>query len=66
MKVTEETLLDKFIKAYNLLYNVPNNKASKDVCGQYKREHPNDFKNSGWSIDKHRKKLMDWISKQNP
>jgi len=58
--------MDKFIKDYNLLYNIPNFEASKNVCEQYKKEHPSEFKNSGWSIVKHRKKLMDWFSKQNP
>jgi len=54
----------KFIEDYNLLFNVPNNKASKATCEQYRNEHTNEFRNSGWSIDKHRKKFMDWMSGQ--
>ena len=66
MKTTKEEQMDKFIEAYNLLHNVPDNQANKNVCEQYKKEHPNEFKNSGWSIVKHRKKLMDWFSRQGP
>lgn len=54
----------EFIKKYNLLFNVPNNKASKATCEQYRNEHLNEFRNSKWSIDRHRKKFMDWMSSQ--
>jgi len=54
----------KFIEDYNLLFNVPNDKANKTACEQYKSEHTNEFKNSEWSIDRHRKKFMDWMSGQ--
>ncbi|MFH1855239.1 MAG: hypothetical protein ABH810_02430, partial [bacterium] len=54
----------KFIEKYNLLFNVPNNKASQAICERYRNEHTNEFKNSGWSIEKHRKKFMDWMSGQ--
>lgn len=53
-----------FIEAYNQLFNVPNHKASEGICVQYKREHPNEFKTSDWAIEKHRKRFMDWMSKQ--
>jgi len=55
----------EFIEKYNSLYNVPNNKANKVICNKYKKEHPNEFKKSGWSIEKHRKKFMDWMSENN-
>lgn len=55
----------EFIKKYNSLYNVPNNKANKAICDKYKKEHSNEFKKSGWSIEKHRKKFMDWMSGDN-
>jgi hypothetical protein len=55
-----------FIAEYNLLFNVPANKADEDSCQRYKIEHPNEFKTSDWSIDKHRKRFMDWMSKQGP
>ena len=51
-----------FIEKYNQLFNVPNDKASKTTCERYKSEHPNEFKRSNWSIKKHRKKFMDWMS----
>jgi len=54
----------KFIKDYNSLFNVPDNKASNAACNKYRNEHKNEFKNSEWSIDKHRKKFMDWMSGQ--
>jgi hypothetical protein len=55
----------EFIEKYNSLYNVPNNKANKVICDKYKKEHSNEFKKSGWSIEKHRKKFMDWMSGNN-
>ena len=55
---------NKFIQDYNLLFNVPDNKASNATCERYRSEHTNEFKNHDWSIDKHRKKFMDWMSGQ--
>ena len=65
MEVTSEEQMEKFIKDYNKLFNVPNNKASREICHQYRIEHPNEFKTSDWSIDKHRKRFMDWVSRQS-
>jgi hypothetical protein len=64
MEDTTRELQNKFIKEYNLLFNVPSAKACADNCEMYKEEHPNEFKNGDWSIDKHRKRFMDWMSKQ--
>ncbi|MDO8506964.1 MAG: hypothetical protein Q7S53_00135 [bacterium] len=61
-----DDLMDKFIEDYNLLFNVPADKATKGLCNLYKNEHPNDFKKPEWSIEKHRKRFMDWISRQRP
>lgn len=66
MQETKEETMEIFIEEYNLLFNVPNYEIDRSICEQYKREHPNEFKSSGWSINKHRKKLMDWFSKQSP
>jgi hypothetical protein len=63
--MTDESM-NSFIEAYNKLFNVPSLKADRAICIQYKDEHPNEFKNSDWSIDKHRKRFMDWMSRQNP
>lgn len=56
--------MNKFITEYNLLFNVPVTKANESMCHKYKHEHPNEFRTSDWSIDKHRKRFMDWMSKQ--
>jgi len=64
----EDTNIEKmniFIREYNLLFNVPASKANELSCQRYKIEHPNEFKTSDWSIDKHRKRFMDWMSKQS-
>jgi len=61
-----DNLMDEFIESYNLLFNVPQDKANIGLCNLYKNEHPNDFKTSGWSIEKHRKRFMDWMSRQRP
>jgi DNA primase len=65
MDYTKDELMNKFIHEYNLLFNVPKDKASQGNCQQYKVEHPNEFKTSDWSIDRHRKRFMDWMSKQS-
>lgn len=65
MKNTTDDEMIKFIEAYNLLFNVPNSKATKGTCKQYQEEHPNEFKTNDWSIEKHRKRFMDWMSRQN-
>ena len=58
-------LMDKFIEEYNLLFNIPNHKITRNICEQYRNEHPNEFKiTAEWSIEKHRKRLMDWMSRQ--
>lgn len=64
MEDTQAELIDTFIKEYNLLFNVPADKADRSICEQYKTEHPNEFKNGDWSIDRHRKRFMDWMSKR--
>jgi DNA primase len=66
MEDTSIEQMNIFIKEYNRLFNVPANKASETICQKYKIEHPNEFKTSDWSIDKHRKRFMDWMSKQSP
>ena len=66
MQATKENTIEGFIEDYNLLYNVPNYKIDRDTCEQYRKEHPNEFKHVGWSLKKHRKKIMDWFSKQSP
>ena len=61
-----DDLVDRFIEDYNLLFNVPQVKATKGLCNLYRNEHPNEFKTPVWSIEKHRKRFMDWVSKQRP
>jgi len=65
MQDASEEKTSIFIKEYNLLFNVPAAKATEANCHEYKIEHPNEFKTSDWSIDKHRKRFMDWMSKQS-
>lgn len=64
MENTSAEALAKFVEDYNLLFNVPAVKASEGICLQYRVEHPNEFKNGDWSIERHRKRFMDWMSKQ--
>lgn len=59
----KEQVLDNFIEEYNLLTNVPDWDINRDICEQYRKEHPRDFKNVPWSITKHRKRVMDWLPK---
>ncbi len=59
-----ETQLNKFIEEYNSLFNVPNYKANAAICLQYRKDHENEFRTSDWAIEKHRKRFMDWMSRQ--
>lgn len=62
-----DDLMDEFIESYNELFNVPSDDATRGLCKLYKNEHPNEFKTTAeWSIEKHRKRFMDWMSKQRP
>lgn len=58
--------MEKFINDYNLLFNVPNYRINKNTCEQFRKECPNLFKNPEWSLDRHRKRLMDWLLSKNP
>ena len=60
MEKKSDNQMDQFIEDYNLLFNVPPTKATKAFCNLYRSVHPNEFKSSEWSIDRHRKKFMDW------
>ncbi|RJO60847.1 hypothetical protein C4544_04385 [candidate division WS5 bacterium] len=67
MGKAKDDLMDKFIEDYNQLFNVPQTEATRRLCNLYRNEHPNDFKATDeWSIEKHRKRFMDWMSKQRP
>ncbi|NTU69572.1 hypothetical protein HGB13_01940 [bacterium] len=65
MTIKQEQQLEILVEEYNKLFNVPGDKANKIICEQYRKEHPNEFRGEGWSIFKHRKRLMDWLSRQD-
>lgn len=56
------TPLASFMESYNK--SAPRNfpRASVDSLKQFQETHPALFKNGQWSIDKHRKKFMDWFA----
>jgi len=59
----KKTPLAGFMESYNK--SVPENfpRASIKVLKQFQDIYPSLFKNKNeWSIDKHRKRFMDWIS----
>jgi len=52
-----------FLKAYN--QNIPEGfpQASVDVLQKFRNAHPSLFRSGEmWSVDRHRKRLMDWLS----
>lgn len=54
--------LAEFLKIYNA--EIPSGfpKASKSLLEEYQREYAGQFKQgSDWSLDLHRKKIMDWL-----
>jgi len=57
-----ETPLLIFMESYNKSVPASFPHASVKILKQFQVLHPILFKNSDeWSIDKHRKKLMDWL-----
>lgn len=52
-----------FMESYNKGIPADFPCASIETMEQFQAQHPSLFKRSGeWSIDRHRKKLMDWLS----
>ena len=57
--------LGDFLKSYNK--GLPNGfpRSSVNLLKSYKKLHPLFFKHGDlWSLDEHRKKIMDWIPQQ--
>jgi hypothetical protein len=58
--------LSDFLKSYN--QNIPAEfpRVSLALLVRYKSEHPQLFKHGElWSLDEHRKKIMDWVQINN-
>ncbi|MFH0804107.1 MAG: hypothetical protein V1896_00710 [Candidatus Zambryskibacteria bacterium] len=58
--------LSQFLESFN--QNMPDNfpQASMEILLKFKREHEVLFrKNNTWSLDQHRKKVMDWLPRNN-
>ena len=56
------TTASVFIESYNKAIPDGFPKASIKLMNKFQFEHPTLFKSKNeWSIDKHRKKLMDWL-----
>lgn len=54
------TLAD-FLKAYNHELPLAFPRASKALLEEFKETHASFFKTEDWSLDVHRKKVMDWL-----
>ncbi len=51
-----------FLESYNKGIPATFPRASLESLKQFEAVHPGLFKNSGqWSLEKHRKRLMDWL-----
>lgn len=56
------TTLAVFMESYNKNIPLDFPRASTGALKQFQATHPKLFGESGeWSIDKHRKRLMDWL-----
>lgn len=54
--------LNDFLKLYNESLPTTFPKASTELLEEFKHAHTNLFKLKGvWSLDLHRKKVMDWL-----
>lgn len=57
-----QTSLSDFLKSYNETIPQGFPRASETLLKKYKDEHTAFFKNGElWSLDLHRKKIMDWL-----
>jgi hypothetical protein len=62
----EQISLSDFLKSYNK--NIPEGfpHASEALLKRFKSEHPGFFKHGeSWSLDEHRKKIVDWLPLNN-
>ncbi|MEK7650207.1 MAG: hypothetical protein AAB367_04610 [Patescibacteria group bacterium] len=58
----EMTTLGSFLESYNTSIPTGFPKVSLENLKDFQRLHPMLFKNKDeWSIEKHRKRLMDWL-----
>ena len=55
------SLLD-FLKTYNKGLPKQFPRASHSSLEEYRKEYPAQFKDNFWSLDQHRKKVMDWLT----
>lgn len=56
------TTLSVFMESYNKNIPVSFPRANTEALKQFQATHPMLFGESGeWSVDKHRKRLMDWL-----
>jgi len=58
----EMTTLGAFLESYNKSIPAGFSQASSEDLKDFQKLHPTLFKNKDeWSIEKHRKRLMDWL-----
>ncbi len=63
----EKRTLADFLKSYN--ENLPDAfpRATEAILKEFKKGHPGLFVSGGkWSLDQHRKKVMDWLGSYKP
>ena len=61
--IREPMPLASFMESYNTTAPKSFPRASIETLKQFQETYPSLFKNAGaWSIDKHRKRFMDWTS----
>ena len=54
--------VDDFLKSYNKDLPLRFSRASLSTLTEFRKAYPTLFKNNNaWSLDQHRKKLMDWL-----
>lgn len=53
--------LPEFLKLYNKTLPASFPPASAALLQEFRQNHVNFFKSDSWSLDLHRKKVMDWL-----
>lgn len=58
----EQLSLPNFLKSYNNVLPLEFPRASLALLREFQKAHSTLFKSNGsWSLDQHRKKVMDWL-----
>jgi hypothetical protein len=66
LRSEEQRTLGNFCEQYNKDLPESFTRATEELLMEYRRTHPEAFRTTkSWSLDQHRKKVMDWLPMQS-